>query len=511
MSPRSLSSIITASIAALLLMSCASVPMQDISWAESWIWTQPVDSLSLPGFLDLPVEVRRQRRSAAENLLDHVEAATSHAGAMALLTTAAGLAPDDALLWIRLAAESRRIGDCDRALGCLEAAERALQHRDDQQRRQLRLEVALARGWIHRDRGEWAMAVAWSDSARSLEPQDRRVQLLVGIASASRGDTQGATNMARIIEVTEFFRFEWRWIRGMASFSQGDLQDAYHWLSGARPEQPWSADFWRDFGMVCERVGDQIEASRAYRYALASLGLPSGTTGSIETSVRSPGRERGMDVVLHRAYEGWPVAGSRLGWAFTAADSALSATHAGRLAHWSDRASELLSTAISYEFETRRCRELRGLVYARVGAEELARRDFQRAVTEAADLGEVDSRVLLELGHMILKEKRWRRSIPLLKAGLERSSQDARGWGDLGLALLMTSQKDAGNEALSYALELDPTLAAAWYNRGLARFHAKQWRSAADDLAQAAELAPDNQEVLDLLQQAEQRARLKRR
>jgi len=503
--------LMTVCVAAGLLTGCGSTPMQSHVWADSWVWTQPVDSLSVHEYVALPDPVQAQRRTDANYLLDHVGAASTHAGAVKLMSTAAGLAPDNPRLWLRLADESRKIGDLDRAISCLDAAQQTLPLVNYQKRLELALEIVLARGWIHRDKGEWTAAVAWADSARALEPQDRGVEILTGIVLASRGDAQGATNMSRHIESTEFFRFEWRWIRAMAAFTQGELQDAYHWILGVRPEQPWSADFWRDASMVYERIGDEIEAARADRHALASLNLPPGTTGSLKVMVPSPGSDKPLERVLHMAYDGWPVSGSRLGWAWTAADSALTAIDPERHLHWSDRASELLSTSISYGFETQRCRELRGLVYLRAGAEELARQDFRRVVSEAPDLQSVDAKVLLELGHIVLKDKRWRRAIPLLRAGLARLDTNARGWGDLGLALLMTNQNQAGNEALDRALDLDPELAAAWYNRGLARFHAKQWAKAAKDLARAAELAPGNEDVLNLLQQAEQRARLKRR
>ena len=482
--------LIIAGAAVLLLGACTRAPMHRAVWRDAWVWSQPADSLSLAAFRALPAADRAARREDAARLAGAAEGAEHHADAVALLTTAAGLDPADPGLWLRLAAECRRVGDLDRALACLDAAAAAGQGPGRGRRHATALDVALARGWIHRGRGEWTEALAWSDSARAISPQDRRVQILHGLALAARGDAQGAFNLSRHIEVTDFFRFEWRWIRGMAEFAQGGLADAYHWLRGVRPDQPWSADYWSDYGMVCERLGDEPEARRAYRNAAVALGLPSGTTGTLRVRVPTPGADRPLTLDLVMAYDGWPVAGSRLGWALTAADSALAANTPRRRLHWSDRASGLLSTCISWDLEPRRCRELRGLVYAAMGAEALARRDFRRAVREADGLDTVDPRVLLAYGHDLLDGDHWRRAAPLLRAGLERRPEDARGWADLGLARLMLGQESAGDEALGHALRLDPELAAAWYNRGLARFRGGRWGEAADDLARAAELAP---------------------
>jgi tetratricopeptide (TPR) repeat protein len=69
----------------------------------------------------------------------------------------------------------------------------------------------------------------------------------------------------------------------------------------------------------------------------------------------------------------------------------------------------------------------------------------------------------------------------------------------------MRNQLDEGERHLDRALELDPSLAAAWYNRGLARFHGQRWSEAVADFKRALELAPGNVEIIPLLQRAQSR------
>ena len=75
----------------------------------------------------------------------------------------------------------------------------------------------------------------------------------------------------------------------------------------------------------------------------------------------------------------------------------------------------------------------------------------------------------------------------------------------MGLALIMTGDREGAEKALTRALELDPTSVTAWYNRGLMNLHDDNLEQAEADLLKAAELAPDNQDVARLLQQVSRR------
>lgn len=502
--------ILTAGLLALLGVACAVTPRVPASWDDSWRWRQGVDSLGVAEFAALPAADRAARRERAADLL-RTSPSSSHASTMQTLSAAAGLAPDDPGLWLRLADHCTRIGDHGRALLCLRAGYAALPLADPDRRRDLRLDLILALAMTHRDRGEWASARAWADSATAMEPQERRVLTVRGLTLADHGDVQGAVNAAVRLETAHAFWYEWRWVRGMASFARGDVAEAYHWLREARPRRPYAARFWSDLAMVCERLGLQGEAARFAGYAHDALDLPPGTTGRVEATVPWPGDDEPLRLPLWSAYDGWPAAGSRLGWALAAADSALAAASPARRAHWSDRASGLLSYCIRRGFAPRRCRELRGLVYAGMGADELARHDLRRALQTVSVLDVVDARVPAVQGRLLLKDGRWLEAMPLLREAVAREPRNAVAWGDYGLSLLMIRRTEEGEEALGRAMELDPALAAPWYNRGLARFHAGRWAEAVVDLERAHALAPLNQEIEALLRQAAQRARSRER
>lgn len=491
----------------VLVAACAVTPRVRVAWTDTWRWRQPADSLGVDAFARLAPAQREARRDRADALRRAASRAATHADAVAALVGAAGLAPDDPFLWFELADACTRVGDHDRALACLDAAAAALGAVPADARRAAALDLVLRRALVHRDRGEWALARAWADTAAAREPQERRVLTVRGLALADHGDVQGAVNASVRLETAHPFWFEWRWVRGMAALADGDVQAAYHWLREARPEQPWAARFWHDYAAVCERLGLEGEAARTYGYAHAALGLPRGTTGRLEVLVPGPAGVDALRLPIWVAYDGWPAAGSRLGWALTAADSALSAVSPARRAHWTDRASGLLSYCIRRDRGARRARELRGLVYAAAGAEELAREDLRRALAAAPDPAAVDPRIPAVQGRLLLKAGNWHGAMPLLRRAVALEPDNAQAWADFGLVLLMVKRTGEGEEALGRAMALDPDLPAPWYNRGLARVHAGRWAEAVADLQRALELAPGNEEIETLLRQADRQLR----
>ena len=85
---------------------------------------------------------------------------------------------------------------------------------------------------------------------------------------------------------------------------------------------------------------------------------------------------------------------------------------------------------------------------------------------------------------------------------VELDDGNARTWADLGLALAVAADPAAARRALDRSIELDPSLPTAWYNRGLLNLRAGRYAEAESDLEEAIRRAPDNPELVDLLQRA---------
>ena len=500
-------------VAALLLaVGCGGRAVTPILYEDVWTSEARGDSLSLTDFQRLPPSVAADRRERAARRMVAAARAPGTVPRVRSLSTAAGLVPDDPGVWLRLAEETSRLGNKLLALDQLDAAEAAILSRDADDRRDLRRRLSMARAWISRDRAKWVDAHAWADSAARYAPEEREVMMLLGLTRASHGDLRGAFNVARDIERIHYFRFEWRWIRGMAELARGSVDNAYHWLRDARPESDYAARFYRDLAMVCELTGNLIEARRFYGYGFAALGLEPGVCTEPREVTIGHDEGRALGVPVWRSLGRFHAAGSLHGAAVAAVDDYRAAEDPDERHLWADQAEDLLSICIRHDLEEYWCRRQRGRIFADLGLPELALPDMRRVVADLQDEGRIDAEDFALYGHLLNTQGDHRGALPYLRRAVDAQPDLARGWSALGYALLKTAQGPAGEQALDRALELDPELPEAWFNRGLARYHAHRWSAAADDFERALELAPDNRdEILPLLQQSRGRAQRQKR
>jgi len=490
-----------------LAAGCAGRAVPLVGPAEVWISAAPEDSLGLADFRRLPPTMAASRRERAARWLDAASRASGVAERVRCLSTAAGLAPDDPRIWMDLSEETSRLGDKRLALDQLDAAEAAVVRRAAEDRRDLRLRLAMARAWISRDRAKWVDARAWADSASRYSPTGREVVMLQGLTRAGHGDLSGALNVSRDIERKHYFQFEWRWVRGMAELARGNVRNAYHWMHVARPDGAYAARFYRDLGLVCERLGDSVGARRYHGRSFAALDLEPDVCGDPHQVSIPCADGDALRVPVWTSLGRFYAAGSLLGAARAAVDSLDAATGPAHRV-WTDRTQDLLSICIRQDLEETWCRRERGRILAELGLTDQAFEDMRRVVVGHEEAGRVDPDDFALFGHLLNARGDYRQALPYLRRAVDAGPDHAPGWSALGYALLMTAQGAAGEQALDRALELDPELPAAWYNRGLAHFHAHRWAEAARDLSRALDLAPDDrEEILPLLQQARGRVR----
>jgi tetratricopeptide (TPR) repeat protein len=488
---------------------CGGRSVRLVDHADVWVSEAAGDSLGLDDFRRLPPSVAADRRARAARWLDAASRAADTVRRIRCLSTAAGLAPDDPDVWLSLSAETSHLGNKLLALDQLDAAEAAVMLREAEDRRDFRQRLAMARAWICRDRAKWVDAHAWADSAARYSPDEREVLMLLGLTRASHGDLRGAFNVARDIERIHYFRFEWRWIRGMAELARGNVDNAYHWLHDARPDGDYAARFYRDLAMVCERIGNWIEARRFHGYSYTALGLEPGLCGEPRDAiVGRDDRGRPLCVPVWTSLGRFYAAGSLHGAAVNAVADHRAAEDPGPRHLWADRAEDLLSICIRQDLEETWCRRQRGRIFAELGLAELALDDMRRVVAALEDEGRIDADDFALYGHLLNVQGAHRDALPYLRRAVDADPVLAAGWSALGYALLMTAQGAAGERALDRALELDPELPEAWFNRGLLHFHAHRWTEAVRDFERALELVPDNRdEILPLLQQSRGRIR----
>ena len=112
-------------------------------------------------------------------------------------------------------------------------------------------------------------------------------------------------------------------------------------------------------------------------------------------------------------------------------------------------------------------------------------------------LGQTEPAVDRAQGHLLLLQKKYGKAAPMVQAAVAAFPDDAACWADLGLAAAYAGDKPAALKAFNRALELDETLAVAWYNRGMLMLRSGDPQAALADVSRAAALVPDNVQVGD--------------
>jgi Flp pilus assembly protein TadD len=260
-------------------------------------------------------------------------------------------------------------------------------------------------------------------------------------------------------------------------------------------------------GRSAERLGQWAYAARWYRESAAAYPLRNPGCLTELSSLPLAAADRAQPLPFWVASDRFYVTGSLsayLAYAFGRFEAAAEASAKER---WGGLVVNAAGTCLRLNPAEVQARRARGLVYARTGRPDRALVDLQDALAESTRQGVADAPLEAELGHVLLLLHEHQQARSHLRRAVALSPESAQAWSDLGLALIMSDERDEAAVALGRALELDVGLVAAWYNRGLMHLHAGDLAAAEADLAEAARLAPDNREVVALLQQVIRRAR----
>lgn len=501
--------LLAAALAATVLTGCAARQVDRCrGFGETGYSAEP-DSLGIGEFQDLTAAQRRDRRRQAERQAAEARDAARADRRIRLLTNAAGLAPDDPDTWLDLARIWRWQGDYLATDVSLENAAAAVRElgvhsqlvaaRGPVYKESAGLETALQRAWLHYDRGEWREALPWVRAALRIEPGNAAVLQIRGLLEASLGRRGKAHEIAANLRRTDAFNLDTAWIMANLDIAQGRDRAAFNYFYTYRPDPRHAAECYRDMGRAAERVQEWSTARRWYQESAAALPFKeiSCLTRREHVRLSDPSGHRPLPFWL--AAERHYVTGSLssyLAFAFARFEDAEVDKQM-----WGGLVVNAVGTCLRLDLETPYARRARGLVYAWSGRDERALNDLLVAKREFGALGVQPAGLEAEIGHLLLRQEKHVEALAYLERALAADSSAAQTWSDLGLVLIMEDDRAAASEALTRAIGLDPTLAAAWYNRGLMHLHAGEIEQAEADLVQAAQLAPDNSDVANLLQQ----------
>ncbi|MFO7654863.1 MAG: tetratricopeptide repeat protein [Candidatus Krumholzibacteriia bacterium] len=521
-------------LVALVLNGCGGTAAgRRCNFPADLLYAAVDDSLGFDEYLALPETEQRRRRQAAAVWVQRARTSGRCAERLQALRTAAGLAPIDPRVWFDLAEITRWLHHAPDALAAIDAAREALPWAEPEERLELRHETAILRAWVHYDRGEWREGLVWADSAAAVKPTRDLTLQITGLLLAGSGQWRYAEDVAHRLAQYDVFSASSRWVLGMAELARGrpriaaahfsnpssasgqamERRSGQVWERPAagdrsrveatlRPDAAHRSECWRDMAMVEELAGSLDEARRRYERSASSAPCGGACVDRVDHEPLT-GRGAGR-LPVWLAFDRYYVTGSFSAHAALARDRFEAAATAGDRAFWAEAAIDAASVCIRRDIHRGHALRSRGLVFARIGLDREALQDLRRA---GGLLGTEDSEVSAWLGHVYLKLEQPTAALPHLERAVELGDGEAQTWSDLGLARIHAGDVAAAEDALDRALDLDPQLPVAWYNRGLMHYHARRWSRAASDLAEAARLAPGNQEIVDLLQRAELMAR----
>lgn len=139
------------------------------------------------------------------------------------------------------------------------------------------------------------------------------------------------------------------------------------------------------------------------------------------------------------------------------------------LVHWREgqpsQALAALREAVSLDPERAPYRDSLGLLYLQLGRPDLAKPEFEGA----ADLDPQYADAIFHLGTALAEQGRWEDAVTAYRKAisLPRLTTPDLAHQNLGLALYHLGRHREAEEALRFALHLDPQLQAAYYSLGL--------------------------------------------
>ncbi len=509
----------------LALQSCGGTTSgPSCTFPDDLIYSADRDSLGLDAFLALPAAEQAERRRDAETWRRRAKGVDRCDQKMQARRNVAGLAPDQAENWLILAEMMRWIGDHEVARHYLDQAAASLRFAPADQRSRLHLGICLTHAWLSYEGGEWRRGLAWADSAAANSPEDEGTLVIQGLLLAGAGQYRYAEDVAHQLELKDTFSNSARWIMGLSEWYRGNRSEGRQYFSGLgdqplgyqprqgdrahisaaiRPEARHRAEAWRDLAALEEAMGGYSEARRRYGRSAAAVPCDDATclTETEYRLLRPVGQKNELPIWL--AFDRYYVTGSRSAYAQLVLNRFNAATVLTERQFWAEAAVNATGICIRRDMDKEYALRERGIIFVKLEMYDRARGDLRRArrLFERRQLRD-DYRTLAWLGHLNIQEELYAAAVPQLQRAVELNPSAARAWSDLGLALIKTGDTESARVALDEAIKRDPSRAVAWYNRGLMYFHAGQWSEAVADFERAIHLAPNNQEILQVLQRA---------
>ncbi len=459
------------------------------------------DSVRWADFNSLASEHKKTRSLEAEKLRENVREISDGPHLIEQLRSAVNLDPTHPMGWVELAEVLRSMGYRTEATQALESALFSVKHSSGQNKKTFALEYSLARAWLDYEQGDWADG---SDRA------DRAIKLDGGLQAHLIAGLNRAGSDIRDKEMREslraFYPLDYntnrprnhRWAYNMWKHLHHAPSPTPEYFSfkGATIKNPDHEVLrWRDKGLIQE--AHDVEELAILAYERSAQYHPVREGGWLQRLEREvPGATPGFGPMPFWVNpDGGYVTGSLLAYQGYCHDLMKADSDPEQRTCWARKVVWAGSAAVDRYPYRPWIRLWRSEAFLELDQFLEAENDITFARAWFEKFG-IDEPALNPVeGHVFLLQKNYIEALPVLEKAALDFPVDAGVWADLGLVRIRKTGRVPAREAFDRALELDPTLAVAWHNRGLLNLQDQRYDEALTDLEKAAELAPHDSRV----------------
>ncbi len=420
------------------------------------------------------------------------------------------LNPDDAVSWIRLGDLQRLMGYGHEARESFKQAAAAINKLEEKEGRAIAGAYYLARAWLEYDATDWTMAVAMGKKAIKFESShESRLVTLLALAAAPDAGDDDDPSMYSLLPINESGpqnrRRNFYWIVLMRHhFWRLEFNEfSFSHTGGFRPKYNWAELFCRrDHGYVFESKGSWKRAEQFYEFSVERSEVSRGNWAVRHHRQTPLQAATDPPMPFWTNVDGGYVTGSLMAYTGYACEQMLRSGHHEERERWAvhlgDGASRCLAVYPTHPWPWL----WRSLAWQVQNDLKRAKSDLRQAEVEFAEINTEDPAYAYAKGHELILEENYAGALPWLEKAVNDLTDWAGVWSDLGLTRVMCRDRDGALEAFDRTLDLAPDCTAALHNRGLMHLQDGRIDAALVDLSRAAELAPEDQQVVTDLQRA---------
>jgi len=442
--------------------------------------------------------------------------------ALRSLHTAVGTDPTSADAWFNLAYFAAVVGDRDVAqrarVQFLAITADAAPTTTTIAGRRCRL--ILDEAWDLRDDGHYAQCDLWLEGhaaelasgpagEHALLPGIERA-LIHALAAAEEGRRADANAWLALLprvpvrrgQKTRDSEYLRTWVHAWIELRDGQPEQAAYRIGNREPARlqagiAWR--YWQDLGLILEELGDVRAARQAWRLAHRARPylafFPMSARQGQPTRLGLPGTTEPYFV----AYRSFFNVGSFWGYAATQAQVCQAYDPERRPELWR-RAMRDLDTCIRRRINDDLARLVRARLNLQRGEPALAARDLEAVAIQSLAGATSEAEYAFLRGVATLNSGDYASSLPWFERCVGLVPNHARAWQSLAVCLAYLDRDAAALAAFDRVEHLQPSDGVNFYNRGLLHLQHGRLAEAEADLVRAAQLLPDNQGALQLLQ-----------